>query len=96
MDVALVKIDSIQPYASNPRINDQAVEAVAASLKEFGFRQCIVVDEAMTIICGHTRWKAAKKLGMTKVPVHVAKGLSPEQAKAYPPSCRSRCIHILC
>jgi len=83
MDVKLMKIDDITPYESNPRINDQAVDAVAASLQEFGFRQPIVIDEAGVIIVGHTRWKAAKKLGLAKVPVHVAKDLSPEQAKAY-------------
>ena len=56
---------------------------MAASLKEFGFRQPIVIDEAGVIIVGHTRWKAAKKLGLAKVPVHVAKDLTPEQAKDY-------------
>ena len=83
MEVKLVKIDDVKPYESNPRINDPAVDAVAASLREFGFRQPIVVDEAGVIIVGHTRWKAAKRLGLAKVPVHVAKDLSPEQAKAY-------------
>jgi len=83
MDVKLVSIDDIKPYEGNPRQNDQAVDAVAASLREFGFRQPIVVDDAGVIIVGHTRWKAAKKLGLAKVPVHVAKDLSPEQAKAY-------------
>jgi len=83
MRVELRATDSIKPYEGNPRVNDQAVEAVAASLKEFGFRQPVVIDEAGVIIVGHTRWKAAKKLGLAKVPVHVAKDLSPEQAKAY-------------
>ncbi|MGB2824023.1 MAG: ParB N-terminal domain-containing protein, partial [Phycisphaerae bacterium] len=83
MEVKLVKIDDIKPYESNPRINDPAVDAVAASLREFGFRQPIVVDEAGVIIVGHTRWKAAKKLGLAKVPVHVARDLTPEQIKAY-------------
>ena len=59
------------------------MEAVAASLREFGFRQPIVVDDDGVIIVGHTRWKAAKKLGLAKVPVHVAKDLTPEQVKAY-------------
>ena len=83
MNIELRDIDSIRPYEGNPRVNDQAVEAVAASLREFGFRQPIVVDEAGVIIVGHTRWKAAKKLGLAKVPVHVANDLSPEKAKAY-------------
>jgi len=81
--VELRDIDSVRPYESNPRINDQAVDAVAASLREFGFRQPIVVDEAGVIIVGHTRWKAAKKLGLAKVPVHVARDLSPEKVRAY-------------
>lgn len=61
-DVELRPIDGIKPYEANPRINDDAVDAVAASLKEFGFRQPIVVDTDGVIIVGHTRWKAARKL----------------------------------
>ena len=83
MDIELRNIDDIRPYESNPRVNDQAVDAVAASIRQFGFRQPIVVDQEMVIICGHTRWKAAKKIGLAKVPVHVAKDLSAEQVKAY-------------
>ena len=82
-DVQLRKIDEIKPYEGNPRINDDAVDAVAASLKEFGFRQPIVVDADGVIIVGHTRWKAAQKLGLAKVPVHVATDLPPEKVKAY-------------
>jgi ParB-like chromosome segregation protein Spo0J len=77
------KICDVTPYAGNPRLNDDAVDAVAASLKEFGFRQPIVLDGNGVIICGHTRYKAALKLGLEKVPVHVAKDLTPEQIKAY-------------
>jgi ParB-like chromosome segregation protein Spo0J len=76
-------IDRITPYARNPRKNDQAVDKVAASLKEFGWRQPIVVDAEGVIIAGHTRYKAARKLGMDKVPVHVADNLTPAQIKAY-------------
>ena len=83
MKVELKNIESIRPYEQNPRLNDQAVEAVAKSLREFGFRQPIVVDTEGVIIVGHTRWKAAQKLGLQKVPVHVAKDLSPAQVKAY-------------
>src|SRR5580693_9999691 len=83
MKVEMRLLASIRPYEKNPRINDAAVDAVAASIKEFGFRQPIVVDEEDVIIVGHTRYKAALKLGLTEVPVHVAKGLSPAQAKAY-------------
>jgi DNA modification methylase len=83
MRVEMRSIGSIQPYEQNPRVNDAAVDAVAASLKEYSWRQPIVVDEHNVIIVGHTRYKAALKLGMTEVPVHVAVGLTPEQARAY-------------
>ena len=83
MKVEMRNIDEVKPYEQNPRVNDAAVEAVARSIREFGFRQPIVVDEAGVIVVGHTRWKAAKALGLPKVPVHVAKDLSPEKAKAY-------------
>ena len=83
MKVEQWKIDDVKPYEHNPRVNDQAVDAVAASIKEFGFRQPIVVDEDGVIIAGHTRYKAAQKLGLETVPVHVAKGLTPAQVKAY-------------
>ena len=82
-DVELRPIEAIKPYPGNPRVNDDAVDAVAASLKEFGFRQPIVVDEQGIIIVGHTRWKAARKLGLAQVPVHVATDLPPEKVKAY-------------
>jgi ParB-like chromosome segregation protein Spo0J len=83
MHIEMRDITTITPYENNPRINEAAVDAVAASIKEFGFRQPIVVDEEYVIIVGHTRYKAALKLGMKKVPVHVAKGLTPAQARAY-------------
>src|SRR5437879_1451578 len=83
MKVQLRPITSIRPYERNPRLNDQAVDAVAASIREFGFRQPIVVDEEGVIIVGHTRYKAALKLGLEKVPVHVATGLTPAQIKAF-------------
>lgn len=76
-------IDEIKPYENNPRINDKSVDDVAKSIKEFGWQQPIVVDKDNVIIVGHTRWKAAKQLGMTKVPVVVASNLTPQQVKAY-------------
>lgn len=76
-------LDSIEPYYGNPRQNDAAVEAVANSIREFGFRSPIVVDADGTIIAGHTRYKAAKALGMDEVPVLVAADLTPEQVNAY-------------
>jgi DNA modification methylase len=81
--VELRSLADIRPYEQNPRINDDAVEAVMASIREFGFRQPIVVDVDGVIICGHTRYKAAQRLGLEKVPVHVAKDLTPAQIKAY-------------
>jgi DNA modification methylase len=83
MQVEMRPIGSIRPYENNPRHNDAAVDAVAASIREFGFRQPCVVDEQGVIVVGHTRYKAALKLGMTEVPVHVATGLSPAQLRAY-------------
>jgi DNA modification methylase len=71
------------PYERNPRLNDAGVEAVMASIREFGFRQPIVVDPQGVIIVGHTRHKAAVKLGLESVPVHVAEGLTEAQVKAY-------------
>ena len=83
MKTTLREVSSVKPYEKNPRLNDDAVEAVAASIREFGFRQPIVVDPDGIIIVGHTRHKAAVQLGLEKVPVHVARDLSPEQVKAY-------------
>lgn len=82
MHIELRPLASIKPYEQNPRINDDAVAAVAASIAEFGFRQPIVVDSENVIICGHTRWKAAQRLGLEQVPVHVATDLTPAQVKA--------------
>jgi len=81
--IELRKLSEIKPYPNNPRQNDSTVDAVAASIREFGFRQPIVVDGDGVIIVGHTRYKAALKLGLEKVPVHVVKDLTPEQIKAY-------------
>lgn len=76
-------IDKVTPYENNPRKNDDAVEYVANSIKEFGFRSPIIVDRNGVIICGHTRLKAALSLGLTEVPVHVADNLTDEQVRAY-------------
>ena len=83
MKIETRKLTDIKPYEKNPRINDGAVDAVAESIREFGFRQPIVVDTDDVIIVGHTRWKAAKQLGLTEVPVHVATDMPPEKIKAY-------------
>ena len=83
MKIEMRPLAEIKPYDKNPRINDAAVDAVAESLRRFGFRQPIVVDAGGVIVCGHTRWKAAQKLGLTEVPVHVALDLTPELIRAY-------------
>ena len=83
MKVIKRNIADIRPYENNPRLNDNAVDAVAASIREFGFRQPIVVDADGVVIVGHTRLKAAQRLGLEKVPVHVAGDLSDAQKKAY-------------
>ncbi len=82
MQVITVHPDALTPYDKNPRRNDAAVKAVADSITRYGFRQPIVVDGDHIIVVGHTRWKAAKHLGLAQVPVHVAKDLTPEQARA--------------
>lgn len=83
MKVETVSIDKIKPYENNPRNNDDAVDAVANSIKEFGWQQPIVVDNGRVIIAGHTRYKAAKKLGYKEVPIVVADKLTEEQVNAY-------------
>jgi len=75
--------DSLISYARHPRRNQSAIAKVLASIKEFGWRQPIVVDSDYLVVVGHTRLEAAKILGMDKVPVHVAKDMTPAQAKAY-------------
>lgn len=83
MEVLQRPIREITPYENNPRNNDSAVDAVAASIREFGWQQPIVVDKDGVIIAGHTRYKAARKLGLAEVPVVVADKLTEEQIKAY-------------
>lgn len=83
MQVIEMPIEQVTPYKNNPRINDDAVQETANSIKEFGWQQPIVVDKNNVIVVGHTRLKAAKQLGLTKVPVVIADKLSDEQVKAY-------------
>ena len=83
MQISDVDIQAVVPYARNPRHNEAAISKVAASLQEYGWRQPIVVDGDMVVVAGHTRLEAARNLGMKTVPIHIAKGLSPEQIKAY-------------
>ena len=83
MDIKIMRVADIIPYAKNPRKNDSAVDAVAASIKEFGFKVPVVIDSEGVIVSGHTRVKAAKRLGIEEVPCVVADDLSPEQIKAF-------------
>ena len=83
MEVITKNIDELIPYEKNPRKNDKAVKYVAESIKNFGFQSPIIVDKDNVIICGHTRLKAAIKLGIKEVPVVVAENLSEEQVKAF-------------
>lgn len=77
MDIKIIykSVDEITPYENNPRLNDEAVEPVANSIKQFGFKVPIIVDSSNIIVAGHTRLKAAKQLGMDKVPCIIASDL---------------------
>ena len=83
MEIIEQDVDKLIPYEHNPRINDQAVDELAESIKRFGFKNPIVVDKDNVIINGHTRLKACKKLGIKKVPTIIAEDLTPEQVKAF-------------
>lgn len=83
MNIIEKPINEVIPYEKNPRINDKAVPAVMKSIEEFGFKVPVVIDKNGTIVTGHTRLKAAKKLGMKTVPCIVADDLTPEQIKAF-------------
>ena len=83
MKVEEMKLSDLKPYEKNPRKNDRAVEPVANSIKEFGFRVPLVIDKDNVIVTGHTRYKAAKKLGLKTVPCIKADDLSDEQIKAF-------------
>jgi len=84
MKVELAPIDTIKPYPNNPRkLSETAIEKVAQSIQEFGFRQPIVIDKDRIIVVGHTRYRASKKLGYKKVPITIAENLTKEQINAY-------------
>ena len=84
MQIEYIDIDKIIPYANNPRNNDgEAVDRVASSIAEYGFKSPIIVDKDNVIIAGHTRHKAAKKLDLETVPVIRADDLTPAQIKAF-------------
>ena len=83
MNIKELSISQLHEYDNNPRNNDSAVDAVAESIREFGFKVPIVIDGDNVIVCGHTRVKAAQKLGMETVPCIIADDLTPEQIKAF-------------
>ena len=83
MQVIEKELSWLKPYANNPRDNESAVEPVAKSIKEFGFKVPIVATSDGEIINGHTRFKASKRLGLEKVPVIIADDLTDEQIKAF-------------
>lgn len=83
--VVMKPVESIHPYENNPRYNDSAVPYVKNSIQEFGFKVPIIVDEAGSIVCGHTRYKAALELGMSHVALHCRFGFDPKADSGVPP-----------
>lgn len=83
MKLVSVSLQDLKPYENNPRINDNAVDSVMNSIKEFGFKVPVVITKDNVIVAGHTRYKASKKLGLEKVPCIVADDLTEEQIKAF-------------
>ena len=83
MNIIEKRVKDLKPYEKNPRLNDDAVKYVAESIRNFGFKVPIVIDKDNNIVCGHTRWKACKKLKIDTVPCVVADDLTEEQIKAF-------------
>lgn len=83
LKIVYKKLDDLTPYENNPRLNDNAVDAVAKSIEEFGFKVPIVIDKDGVIVAGHTRLKAAKQLAIDEVPCIIADDLSDEELKAF-------------
>lgn len=83
MKIEYKNIDELIPYENNPRINENAVDYVANSIKEFGFKNPIIIDKDNVIVAGHTRLKACEKLGIKKVPTIIADDLTEDQIKAF-------------
>ena len=81
MQIVEKSIDKLIPYKNNPRFNDEAAEIVAKSISEFGFKNPIIIDKNNVIIAGHTRFMAAQKLGIKKVPCIMAEDLTEEQVQ---------------
>lgn len=83
MEIIYKNINELIPYKNNPRLNDEAVEYVKNSIKEFGFKVPVVIDKDNVIIAGHTRIKASKELGIKDIPCIIADDLTEEQVKAF-------------
>lgn len=83
MEIVYKKVNDLIPYENNPRINDEAIEYVKNSIKEFGFKVPVVIDKDNVIIAGHTRIKASKELGIKDIPCIIADDLTEEQVKAF-------------
>ena len=83
LEIKYMSVNDIKPYKNNPRINEKAIPYVMNSIKEFGFKNPIIIDKNNIIICGHTRLESAKRLKYTEVPVIYADDLSDEQIKAF-------------
>ena len=83
LKIEKLSLDVLMPYENNPRINERAVEAVANSIKEFGFNVPVIVDKNNVIVAGHTRYEASKKLGLEAIPCYRIENLTDEQIKAY-------------
>lgn len=83
LEIKYVDIEDIKPYENNPRFNDNAVEYVKNSIKEFGFKVPMILDKDNKIVTGHTRYKASLELGLKEIPVIYADDLTEEQIKAF-------------
>ena len=83
INIQQIKLGDLKPYKNNPRKNDGAVDKLANSIKEFGFKVPVIIDKNFEIVAGHTRVKAATKLGLAEVPCIIAEDLTPDQIKAF-------------
>ena len=83
MEIVYLSPDALVPYDNNPRMNEGGVEPVAKSIEQYGFKVPIVIDKDNVVVCGHTRLKAAQKLGLEEVPCIMADDLTDDQVKAF-------------
>ena len=95
MNIVYKKVKDLIPYENNPRNNDEAVDYVAKSIEEFGFKVPCVVSSDGVLITGHTRLKACKKLGIDEVPCIVADDLTEDQIKAFRIADKTRCLNTV-